>query len=102
MERKVQRFLDVWPTAVTPYAPRSMRSRRTLIVVSFLVAALLLIAVLSSGDSSHQATRPTTPARPPGKTVVATIPANPAKPPVFKAAEGDLIELSVSATAPGT
>jgi hypothetical protein len=79
-----------------------MRSRRTLVIVLVVLASLLLVALLSSGDSGHQATRPTEPARPPGKTIVATIPANPPKPPVVKAAEGDLIELSVSAAGPGT
>jgi len=81
-----------------------MRSRRTLVIVLVVVSALLLIAILSSGDDGKQATRPaeTAPAGPPGRTIVATIPADAAKPPTFKARAGDLVELSVSAAAPGT
>lgn len=69
------------------------------------MSALLLAAVLgSSEDGAKQATRPTdtTPAPTPGKTVVATIPADAAKPPTVLARMGDLVELSVSASEPGT
>jgi hypothetical protein len=81
-----------------------MRSRRSLVIVLVVVSALLLVAVLGSSDDGKQATRPTetTPARPPGRTIVATIPADVEKPPTVKARFGDLIELSVAASEPGT
>jgi hypothetical protein len=75
-----------------------------MVIVLVLVSALLLVAVLSSGDDGKHATRPTdtTPAGPGGRTIVATIPADAEKPPTFKARTGDLIELSVEASGPGT
>ena len=68
------------------------------------MSALLLAAVLSSTEDGKQATRPTEPAQvgTPGKTIVATIPADAPKPPTFDALSGDLVELSVNASVPGT
>jgi hypothetical protein len=81
-----------------------VRSRRFLVIVLVLVAALLLAAALSSGDRGDQATRPTGPATagPPSRTVVATIPADVKKPPTVSARSGDLVELSVSSSEAGT
>jgi hypothetical protein len=80
-----------------------VRSRRTLIISLVIVSALLLAAIVSSGDDGKQATRPTetTPSAP-GRTIVATIPANAEKPATVTAEDGDLIELSVNASEPGT
>ena len=81
-----------------------MRSRRTLVIVLVLMSALLLAAVLAGTDDGKQATRPTetAQARPAGKTIVATIPADATKPPTVQARSGDLIELSVAASESGT
>jgi hypothetical protein len=81
-----------------------VRSRRSLVIVLVLVASLLLAAALSSGGNGKQATRPADPAQPapPGRTVVATIPADAKKPPTINARSGDLVELSVLSSESGT
>jgi hypothetical protein len=81
-----------------------VRRRRSLVIVLVIVAALLLAAILSSGDRTNQATRPTATAQagPPGRTIVATIPPNPASPRTVQARTGDLVELSVESTQAGT
>lgn len=82
-----------------------MPSRRTLVVLAVLLAALAFGAALdAAGRDEQTATRPTRAppsGLPPIRTIVATIPASSPAPPSVRARVGDVVKLTIASNAPG-
>ncbi|MGI8592850.1 MAG: hypothetical protein ACR2ML_00490 [Solirubrobacteraceae bacterium] len=83
-----------------------MPARRTLIVLTVLLAALAVGAALDAGGRDEQtATRPApspTAGSPPSRTIAATVAAAAPATPTVRARVGDLVKLAVVSRAAGT
>jgi len=83
-----------------------MPGRRTLVVLSVLLAALVVGASLEAGGRDERtATRPATPptaGSPPSRTISRSIAAASPAPPTVRARVGDLVKLAIVSRAAGT